>query len=240
MTEQNPNEHEEPIVHDKRRIDPETGKVRDVNAAASDGAQTSPDAGAAPAGTPGAAADSEHEQVEPVDEAHDVVSDDEINALLDEAANAGESADGAPASADAALAAERLHDLQRLQAEYANYRRRTEREKEEARDAVTADVLRQVLPVLDDLDRAEKAGDLDAESTMGVIAAKLRGALEKQGLAAYGEAGEAFDPQRHEAIAQLPNPAVETDTVADVVERGYTVGERTVRVAKVAVFVPAS
>ena len=75
---------------------------------------------------------------------------------------------------------------------------------------------------------------------MAVIANKLRTAVERLGLTAYGEAGEAFDPQRYEAIAQLPNPSVTTDTVADVVERGYTVGDRVVRVAKAAVFVPAS
>jgi molecular chaperone GrpE len=135
---------------------------------------------------------------------------------------------------------ERLHDLQRVQAEYANYRRRTDREKTEAYDATKAEVLRSLLPVLDDLDRAQKHGDLIEDTPVAVIANKLRTAVERLGLTAYGEAGEAFDPQRYEAIAQLPNPEVTSDTIADVVERGYTIGERVVRVAKAAVFVPAS
>lgn len=142
-------------------------------------------------------------------------------------------------SAENDLAEERLNDLRRVQAEYANYRRRTEREQELSKDRYTAATLKSLLPVLDDIDRAEKHGDLEGDSPLTVIIAKLRGIVERTGLTPYGEAGEVFDPQRHEAIAQLPNPGVDGPTLADVVERGYTLGEQTVRVAKVAVFVPA-
>ncbi|KAB1650457.1 nucleotide exchange factor GrpE [Pseudoclavibacter endophyticus] len=143
-------------------------------------------------------------------------------------------------SADAARADATLADLQRVTAEYANYRRRTEQEKIAAREATTGEVLRALLPVLDDLDRAEQHGDLPEEGAVAVIASKLRASVEKLGLVAYGDKGERFDPTVHEAIAQLPSPEAEADTIADVVERGYRVGDRIVRVAKVAVFVAAS
>lgn len=234
MSTQNPNEHDEPNVTDKRRIDPVTGKVR--GAAHGAGADASAPASAGKAGSGGAGASDVH------------VTDEELERLIAdataaEAAATGESTPGAsdPAvSAAEAEAAAHLADLQRVTAEYANYRRRTEQERVAARDANTADVLRSLLPVLDDLDRAEQHGDLPADGAMTVVANKLRGALEKLGLTAYGEKGEPFDPTKHEAIAQLPNPAVDTETIADVVERGYLVGERIVRVPKVAVFVPAS
>lgn len=240
--DQSHHDDEEPLVSDKRRIDPVTGEVRRPGPAASgDGAQApSPEGGAARAEAPDAPAAS-------WDGAEQAgISDDDLEKLL-----AGEGADDAPvegeAAADAAgaapesdLAAERLRDLQRVQAEYANYRRRTEREREEARDRVTAEALSALFPVLDDLDRAEQHGDLAEGTPLGVIAGKLRGAIERQGITGFGEAGEAFDPQLHEAIAQLPNPEVEADTVADVVQRGYAQGDRVIRVAKVAVFVPAS
>ena len=94
-------------------------------------------------------------------------------------------------------------------------------------------------PVLDDLERAEKHGDLGEGSAFSTIAAKLRSAVERLGLTPYGEKGEPFDPQIHEAIFQQPTPGVTEDTVAEVVETGYRLGSTTVRVAKVVVAVPA-
>lgn len=178
-------------------------------------------------------------------------SDDDLEKLL-----SGEGAEDAPVegeapaegamppaaerSPEAELAEERLRDLQRIQAEYANYRRRTEREREVAADRTTGDVLASLFPVLDDLDRAEQHGDLGEGTPLAVIAGKLRATIERHGVVPFGAAGEAFDPQRHEAIAQLPNPEVQGETIADVVQRGYALGERVIRPAKVAVFVPAS
>ena len=95
-----------------------------------------------------------------------------------------------------------------------------------------------LLPVLDDLDRAEKHGDLEGDAPFATIAAKLRGAVERLGLNAFGEVGEAFDPQRHEAIFQQPSDEVEVDTIADVVETGYMLGGTLLRAAKVVVKTP--
>lgn len=240
--------HEEPHVFDKRRIDPVTGQVRGVNA---EGAAAEDDsAAAAPAGD--AAQEAAASPSEPVEtSAEPSISDDDLEKLL-----SGEGADEAPVedangaadaeeqasvrSPEAELAEERLNDLLRLQAEYANYRRRTDREREEAKDRNTADALALFLPILDDFDRAEKAGDLVEGTPLAVIAAKFRGIVERSGLVAYGEKDEAFDHNQHEAIAQVPNPEVTSETVADVVERGYRYGERIVRVAKVAVFTPSA
>jgi len=134
---------------------------------------------------------------------------------------------------------EHLLDLKRVTAEYANYRRRTEANRQLERDRAVSDVVKLLLPVLDDLDRAEKHGDLEEGGPFTTIASKLRGSVERIGLVAFGEAGESFDPAHHEAIFQKPNPEVTAPTVADVVERGYRIGEVTLRAAKVVVDTPA-
>ena len=132
-----------------------------------------------------------------------------------------------------------LNDLKRLQAEYANYRRRTEEQRELEIERAKGAVAKGLLPVLDDLDRAEKHGDLVEGSPFTAIAEKLRLFAERLGITSYGEAGEVFDPQRHEAIFQQPTPGAETSTVADVVEAGYYLGGTLLRAAKVVVAVPA-
>jgi molecular chaperone GrpE len=145
----------------------------------------------------------------------------------------GPGPDGTPAES------EHLADLRRVTAEYANYRRRTERERETIRERATGEAARAILPVLDDLDRAEAHGDLAEGGPLTAIAQKLRGAVAKLGLTAYGEKGEAFDPHQHDAIFQRESPDVTGPTVSDVVERGYRIGDTTLRVAKVVVDTPS-
>ncbi|WP_210479948.1 nucleotide exchange factor GrpE [Naasia sp. SYSU D00948] len=134
---------------------------------------------------------------------------------------------------------EHLADLKRVSAEYANYRRRTEANRQIERDRAVGDVVRLLLPVLDDLDRAEKHGDLTEGGPLTTIAQKLRASVERIGLVGFGEAGESFDPAHHEALFQKPNPEVTAPTVADVIERGYRIGDVTLRAAKVVVDTPA-
>ena len=147
------------------------------------------------------------------------------------------------AEADSAAAAGEenpyLEDLRRLTAEYANYRKRTEANVELDKQRAKASVVVQLLPVLDDLDRAEQHGDLEEGSAFATIAQKLRASLERLGVESFGEKGEPFDPQVHEAIAQVPVPGTEQHTVLDVVERGYRIGDVELRPAKVAVAVGA-
>lgn len=132
-----------------------------------------------------------------------------------------------------------LEDLRRITAEYANYRKRTEANAEVERRRTVGSVVSSLLPVLDDLDRAEQHGDLEEGSAFATIAQKIRTTMERYGLESFGEQGEAFDPQVHEAIAQVPVPGTETPTVLDVIERGYRIGDVELRPAKVAVAVGA-
>lgn len=132
-----------------------------------------------------------------------------------------------------------LNDLKRLQAEYANYRRRTEEQRRVEIERAKGEAVKGLIPVLDDLDRAAAHGDLVEGTPFAVIAGKVRGVVERLGVVSYGEKGETFDPQRHEAIFQQPTPGVDTATVLEVVEVGYRLGDVELRPAKVVVAVPA-
>jgi molecular chaperone GrpE len=160
----------------------------------------------------------------------------EDEALLADAARG--IAEDSLSTSDRDLVAEMRADMLRAQAELVNFRKRVERDREANREVAIAEVVRALLPALDDLTRAEAHGDL-AEGPMQVIGQKIRGGFEKFKLVQIGEKGEAFDPNIHEAIVQLPTPGATGQTVADVVEPGYKLGERVLRAAKVAVAVPA-
>ena len=158
-----------------------------------------------------------------------------VDDILGSAQNADAAAEDAVlADLESAL----LIDLKRLQAEYANYRRRTEEQREVEIERAKGAVAKGLLPVLDDLDRAEKHGDLEEGTPFAAIAEKLRGVAERIGLSTYGTAGEPFDPQQHEAIFQAPTPGVTVQTVLEVVEIGYRLGAVELRPAKVVVAVP--
>ena len=132
-----------------------------------------------------------------------------------------------------------FQDLQRLQADFVNYRARVERDRGVERQLAVVETIRAFLPALDDLTRAEAHGDVQDGTPMAAIAQKLKAAGEKFGLKAFGEKGEKFDPELHEALVQNPSADVSEPTIADVIELGYMVGERMLRPAKVAVFTPA-
>ena len=132
-----------------------------------------------------------------------------------------------------------FQDLQRLQADFVNYRARVERDRGVERQLAVAEAIRAFLPAMDDLTRAEAHGDLQDGTPMAAIAQKLRAAGEKFGMSAFGEKGEAFDPEKHEALVQNPSEEVTEPVIADVIELGYMVGDRLLRPAKVAVSVPA-
>lgn len=245
------NEHEESNIHDKRKIDPVTGEPRE-SAAADSGA--SPASGESPAGhvafgghavpadasTSSAPTAGEAEGAEaPADgQPADAQPADDLSAE-DRALLEGEAARiEQERAALEAKSAEQLDELQRLRAEYVNFRNRVERERAGDRDATIASLIKALLPALDDLDLADKHGDL-AEGPLAIVAQKLRASFEGLGVVKLGEIGEPFDIDKHEAVAQLPNPEVTEMVVADVVQFGYRVGERVLRAAKVAVFVPA-
>ncbi|MFE6996678.1 nucleotide exchange factor GrpE [Microbacterium sp. NPDC057659] len=164
-------------------------------------------------------------------EAEELTIDDILNA--EQTAEAA-AEDHALEDAENAL----LVDLKRLQAEYANYRRRTEEQRHIEIQRAKGEAAKGLLPVLDDLARAEQHGDLGEGSPFYAIAEKLRTVVERLGVVAYGAAGEEFDPQQHEAIFQQPTPGATTSTILEVVEVGYRLGEVELRPAKVVVAVP--
>src|SRR5690606_95667 len=144
----------------------------------------------------------------------DLTVDDILNAAQTEEAASGDGADAGIADAEQAL----LNDLKRLTAEYANYRRRTEEQRHLEIARAKGEAAKSLLPVLDDLDRAQQHGDLVEGSAFAVIAEKVRGIVERLGVTPYGEPGEEFDPQHHEAVFQQPTPGATGSTILEVIE----------------------
>ncbi len=139
---------------------------------------------------------------------------------------------------EASLLDERTADLQRLQAEYANYRKRAERDRLQAGDAAVARVLVDLLPVIDDLERAKEHGDLGGP--LKAVADKLDGVTAKLGLTAFGQVGDPFDPARHEAVLHDESSEVTVPTCTTVMRPGYTVHDRLLRAAMVGVSDPSN
>ena len=176
------------------------------------------------------------------DQARAAEGSDDADFTIDDILNADQTADAAAGDSDAVLAdleSTLLNDLKRLQAEYANYRRRTEEQRQVEIERAKGEAAKGLIPVLDDLDRAAQHGDLVEGTPFAVIADKVRVVVERLGVVSYGEKGEEFDPQRHEAIFQQPTPGAEKTTVLEVVEVGYRLGDVELRPAKVVVAVPA-
>lgn len=132
--------------------------------------------------------------------------------------------------------AERTSDLQRVQAEYANYRRRVDRDRDVVRDTAVANVLANLLPVLDDIGRARDHGEL--EGGFKSVGEALEQTVERLGLVRFGTAGEPFDPTVHEALTSSTSAEVTEPTAVEVFAPGYRIGDRVVRPARVAVAEP--
>ncbi len=188
MTESDP--HEPVTVTDKRRIDPETGEIREGS-----GGQERSDRGIGTAGP----------------------------------APSGPAPEAPPAPDEAA---ELKATLQRVKAEYDNYRKRSVRQEQAAAERAKVALLAQLLPVLDDLDRARSHGDLES-GPLKSVADKLVTVLEGLGLSAFGDEGEEFDPALHEAVQHEGEGT--HPVVGHVMRRGYKVGDLVVRHALVGV-----
>ena len=136
-----------------------------------------------------------------------------------------------------AKAAENLDGWQRAQAEFINYKNRVQRDRETDYASMKADIIKKVLPVLDDMERAlanRPEGDSWANG-MELIVRKFQSTLEAEGVKRIEAAGQPFDPNFHEAISSEPNDEVESGHVIEVIENGYMLGERVIRPAKVRV-----
>jgi molecular chaperone GrpE len=172
--------HEPVTVTDKRRIDPETGELREQ--------ATAP----APSG--------------PAPEAAEGSTSEEVTELKS--------------------------TLQRVKAEYDNYRKRALRDQQLVAERTKAAVVTQLLPVLDDLDRARNHGDLES-GPLKSVADKLATAFEGLGLSGFGDEGDEFDPALHEAVQHEGDGT--HPIVGTVMRRGYKVGDQVVRHALVGV-----
>ena len=160
-----------------------------------------------------------------------------------ERANPMDGNGAAPAEAPdlEAVIAERdgyLDQLQRSRAEFANFRRRTEQERAQIREIANQALLAQLLPVLDDLQRALAAVPEEQRQTplvqgLQLIERKFWGVLERAGLAPIEAVGQPFDPAQHEAVESVPGTA--GNTVVDVYQAGYRLGQTLLRPAMVKV-----
>jgi molecular chaperone GrpE len=139
------------------------------------------------------------------------------------------------AEAQAALA-ERTGDLQRLQAEYINYKRRVDRDRDVTRKAGIESVLKDFLPVLDDLRSAREHGELSGG--FKAVAEEVERVAGKYGLEAFGQPGDPFDPHIHEALLHAHASGITGPTCVEILQAGYRIGDRVLRPARVAVAEP--
>lgn len=178
----------------------------------------------------------------------------------DEAPEAAEAADAAAPEADAeaettaseedaaalkaqveslkAALEEKDNRVKRLQADFENFRRRTSKEREELANVVTQDLLKSMLPILDNFDRAMAAEQKDNESFqkgVEMIYTQLHETLKNAGLELIDTAGQKFDPNFHQAVMRVENPDLEDDTIAQELQKGYIVKGRVIRPSMVQV-----
>ena len=201
---------------DEKKVAPESGEnpteqVNEAqNGAATSGSDTTKD--------PAEAVVEEAEKV--VAEAEEEPSEDEI----------------AIAKAEAAAMKDKYL---RLQAEWDNFRKRTAEQAEDQRVRATERLMGDILPVLDDFERAIAHADTNGEQGLldGVkaISTKLGNVLEKHGLVTIDPAGEAFDALQHQAVSTVEDTTVPDETVAQVYQKGYRLGVKVIRPAMVVI-----
>lgn len=184
----------------------------------------------------------ENEQNEHVNE--ETASTEQDNAQ-EQAGTASENTDNSSAKPGVASPEEQVAALNdkylRLYSEFDNYRKRTNKEKIELIATAGAGVLKDLITVLDDFERAiannEQVDDLQAvKDGFNLIHSKFRAILESKGLKQMQAKGEAFDPELHEAIANIPAPSEDQKgKVIEDVEKGYYLNDKVIRYAKVVV-----
>ena len=131
-----------------------------------------------------------------------------------------------------------LDALQRLKAEFDNYRKRTDRERQGIATGATREVVRGLLPVMDNLERAVAAlGDQGEQIVAGLemVRGQLAGLLAGHGVEEIPASGEQFDPTVHEAIASAPSPEHPEGTVIQVIEKGYRQADHVLRPTRVVI-----
>lgn len=132
--------------------------------------------------------------------------------------------------------ADTKEQLLRITAEYANFRKRSEKEKSETFSFATAKTVGELLPVIDNLERALSNEQEDYEGLKKGVQMTYDGlmaTLEKLGVTAYGKSGEQFDPNFHNAVMHIEDEELETNVITDVFQKGYKINDKVVRPAMV-------
>lgn len=186
-----------------------------------------PDESAAPRAEPpapeDAATEPEDAATEPESENHEAKLEHDLEEL----------------AAKAQKADEYLELAQRTKADFENYRKRAARETAAAQQRGVIKLAKEVLPALDNLDRAVQAAATDDGSDLAsgirLVHAELLAALARAGIEPFSPEGEPFDPEHHEAVAQQPVDGAEAGTCVEVYQRGYRFGDTVIRPARVVV-----
>ena len=172
----------------------------------------------------------EETQNTPVDVEHELPQGDESN----------DTASAEPTELDKLKSENALYldRLARLQAEFENFRKRNQREQTEFREYALTDTLKQLLPILDSLDRAAKVEDVSTEdlrSGVELIDRQFHDVLTRLGVEPIGATGQPFDPSLHQAIQMVETAEVPDSHVIDELQRGYRLRDRVLRAAMVRV-----
>ena len=177
---------------------------------------------------------------------------DELETVVDAEAVSEEETTEAPADAGPTDAEKYLALAQRTQADFENFRKRASRDQQAAEARGISKVLKELLPALDNFERALAAAEAEEETdaerlgqgpgerhhlTEGIrlVQADLVGALTRVGVEPFSPKGETFDPNEHEAMAQMPIEGVAAGVVAEVYQQGYRLNGAVLRPAKVVV-----
>lgn len=132
--------------------------------------------------------------------------------------------------------ADTKEQLLRVTAEYANFRKRSEKEKNDSFAYATAKTVSEILSVIDNLERALSSEQEDYEGLKKGVQMTYDGlmaSLEKLGVTAYGESGEQFDPNFHNAVMHIEDDSLDANVITDVFQKGYKINDKVVRPAMV-------
>jgi molecular chaperone GrpE len=169
--------------------------------------------------------------------AGDLLEDDELTGELVDEELEPEQAQ-APVLTDADRAREYLALAQRTQADFENFRKRAARDAKLAQERGIAKLARELLPAIDNLERAIQAAEAANDPLIDgvrLVQTEMLKALSRVGIEPFSPAGEVFDPQHHEAVAQAPIPGAQSGTVVEVYQQGFRQGETVLRPARVLV-----
>jgi molecular chaperone GrpE len=205
-----------------------------------------PGGGAGSPSAPGAAPDVEGPvgatEEQPLEERHPGATENEIDGAASQEPDGSEEARDVESDLDELLATAAQRDeylalAQRTQADFENYRKRVARESASAQERGVAKLAKELLPALDNLDRALEAADQQDPLLEGVrlVRSELAAALARVGIESFDPAGEPFDPTHHEAIHQQPVEGAESGTVVEVYQPGYRLNGTVIRPARVVV-----